>query len=281
MVTVFPTTTPTADVDALIGLVAELRRTQREEDVEGFLALFAPDATWVNGAGQRLVGREKIAAFTRRVLPGAMAGGTVDYTVEHVRVLAPDLALTGVRQEYLDAEGGSLGLGSPTYVWRREPAGWRIVVGQNTTYEPEHLQDRLVAQPIGYWSGEAYRRIAAAIRGTLAERGLSQPQWWILNHLDAGPHTRAELIEKLADYSTREEGRDIAAEFDALVESGLVDATAVMTPAGRTRLAEAREHSSITQATIRNGVSDDEYARTIDVLRRMVGNLGGDPRLPS
>jgi uncharacterized protein (TIGR02246 family) len=268
MVTVFPASAPTSDVDA-------------------FLDLFAPDATWVNGAGRRLVGREEIAAFTRRVLPGAMATSTVDYTVEHVRMLAPDLALTGVRQEYLDPEGRPLtprALGSPTYVWRRGPEGWRIVVGQNTTYEiePEYPHDRLVAQPIGFWSGEAYRRIAAALRASLAERGLTQPQWWILNHLDGGPRTRADLVAALTGYSDREEGRDIADELDALVGSGLVaesDAV-VLTQAGRTRLAEAREHNGATHAALRAGVSDDEYARTIDVLRRMVGNLGGDPRLP-
>ena len=35
-----------------------------------------------------------------------------------------------------------------------------------------------------------------------------------------------------------------------------------------------------THRATRADVSDEEYAVTIDVLRRIVGNLGGDARLP-
>ena len=38
-----------ADVAALTALVAELERTQMQEDVEGFLELFDPLAVWVTG----------------------------------------------------------------------------------------------------------------------------------------------------------------------------------------------------------------------------------------
>ncbi|SDG39735.1 hypothetical protein SAMN05216377_111163 [Pseudonocardia oroxyli] len=97
----------------------------------------------------------------------------------------------------------------------------------------------LVRQPIGYWSGEAYRRIAAAIRESLAANALTRPQWWILNHLDGGPRSRDVLVETPTGYSDRE-----------------------------------------THASLRADVSDEEYATTIDVLRRIVGNLGGDAGLP-
>ncbi|HWL95728.1 MAG TPA: SgcJ/EcaC family oxidoreductase, partial [Nocardioidaceae bacterium] len=75
-----PTDIPQATIDALTARVAELERAQREEDVEGFLALFDPRAVGVTAGGIPLVGRDAIAEFTRQVLPGAFAEGSVTYT---------------------------------------------------------------------------------------------------------------------------------------------------------------------------------------------------------
>jgi uncharacterized protein (TIGR02246 family) len=133
MPTISPPNAPADDVAALIERVAALERTQREEDVEGFLALFDPQAVWVTGGGRRLIGLDTIAAFTREVLPGAMSDGSVSYEVEHILFIAPDVALTGVRQQYVDLEGHPTASGLPSYVWRRSDGTWRIVAGQNTT----------------------------------------------------------------------------------------------------------------------------------------------------
>ena len=133
--TLAPSDSPAADVDALLAGVAELERAQRAEDVDGFLALLDADAVWVTGGGRRLVGWEAIAAFTREVLPGAFAHGTVRYDVEHVRFITPDVALTGVAQEYLTAAGQPLEpreQGLPSYIWHRREGRWLITSGQNT-----------------------------------------------------------------------------------------------------------------------------------------------------
>jgi uncharacterized protein (TIGR02246 family) len=131
-----PTVTPpgsSADVVAtLIARVAELERTQQQEDVEGFLALFEADAVWVTGGGRRLIGLDVIREFTRSVLPGAMADGSVTYEVEHVLFISQDVALTGVNQEYVDLEGKHVSAGLPSYVWRHRAGVWRIIAGQNT-----------------------------------------------------------------------------------------------------------------------------------------------------
>jgi uncharacterized protein (TIGR02246 family) len=116
-------------------LVAKLERSQQQEDVEGFLSLFDPSAVWVNGAGRRLIGLAEISSFTRKVLPGGMADGSVKYEVEHIAFVTPDVALTGVRQQYVDRDGQPLaedGAGSPTYLWSRAGDTWKIVAGQNT-----------------------------------------------------------------------------------------------------------------------------------------------------
>jgi uncharacterized protein (TIGR02246 family) len=136
MHTITPAEASSLDAGRLVELVALVERTQRGEDVEGFLALFDPEAVWVTGGGRRLVGLDTIAAFTRSVLPGAMADASVRYEVEHIRFVTPDVALTAVRQEYLTAEGEPLtprSLGMPSYLWRRGAGGdWSIVAGQNT-----------------------------------------------------------------------------------------------------------------------------------------------------
>ena len=135
LVTVHPSDASSADTDALIELVCTLERCQRQEDVDGFLDLFDEAAVWVNGAGRRLIGRDEIAVFTRQVLPGAFATGSVNYEVQHILFIRSDVALTGVRQEYVDAEGRPLAdaaLGSPSYVWRKGDS-WKIIAGQNTS----------------------------------------------------------------------------------------------------------------------------------------------------
>ena len=119
-------------VETLTARVAELERTQQQEDVDGFLALFDEDAVWVTGGGRRLVGLPVIAEFTRQVLPGAMTDGSVTYVVDHVLVIADDVVLTGVNQQYVDLAGHPTGAGLPTYVWRRRHGSWLIVSGQNT-----------------------------------------------------------------------------------------------------------------------------------------------------
>lgn len=135
MVTVSPADSLAEDVDSLKERVAELERSQRQEDVEGFLGLFDPLAVWVTGGGRRLIGFEVIRAFTEEVLPGAMATGTVTYTVEHVLFIASEVALTAVQQQYFDLSGQPTSAGLPTYVWRRTNGVWRIIAGQNTAAE--------------------------------------------------------------------------------------------------------------------------------------------------
>ncbi|WP_305092091.1 SgcJ/EcaC family oxidoreductase [Prescottella sp. R16] len=154
--------TPTdADTARLRELVAVVQRTQRAEDVDGFLALFAPDAVWVNGAGRRLVGLDEIAAFTRTVLPGAMAEQSVRYDVVDVRFLAPDIAVTSIDQEALTTDEQSFSPrreGKPTYVWARRDGEWRLVQGQNTA----------VFHPDAEFDGAVSPEDAAALRAIVA-----------------------------------------------------------------------------------------------------------------
>jgi uncharacterized protein (TIGR02246 family) len=133
--TITPPESPAAEIERLVQRVAVLERTQRTEDTDGFLALFDADAVWITGGGRRLIGRDAIASFTRAVLPGGMAGGSVRYDIAHIRFITPDVALTSVDQEYLTGDGRPLAprqQGRPSYLWHRVAGEWRIVSGQNT-----------------------------------------------------------------------------------------------------------------------------------------------------
>jgi hypothetical protein len=64
-----------------------------------------------------------------------MARGSVHYKVEHVLFITPEVALTAVRQQYVDLAGHPTAAGLPSYVWRRDGGTWRIIAGQNTAAE--------------------------------------------------------------------------------------------------------------------------------------------------
>lgn len=50
-----------AAIEAIERVVTTVERTQRAKDVEGFLALFPPAATWTTAHGKVLIGLEAIA----------------------------------------------------------------------------------------------------------------------------------------------------------------------------------------------------------------------------
>jgi uncharacterized protein (TIGR02246 family) len=128
--------TETTDVQAVEQIVATVERTQRDRDVEGFLALFHPDALWTTGHGKVLVGFDAIAEFTRAVLPTASFEGEVTYEAVHTQFLRPDVAAVKVRQVYHLAEGDQEG--APLYVMTRQDDGrWLLHACQNTEVRVE------------------------------------------------------------------------------------------------------------------------------------------------
>ena len=130
-----------ADVDAIVALVATVEEAQSEEDADAFLALFRDDALWVTGHGKRLYGRDTIAEFTRRVLPGATKESYATYTPDHLLFVRPDIAVVNVNQKYARRPGFTAELpvetGSPVYFLAKDDGEWRIAAAQNTVVVPE------------------------------------------------------------------------------------------------------------------------------------------------
>ncbi|WP_055716338.1 hypothetical protein [Streptomyces torulosus] len=147
----------------------------------------------------------------------------------------------------------------------------------------EYSQEELAAQPIGSWTGEAYRHVVGALRAQLAVEGLTQPHWWTLNHVagDPGRWTRATLIERLAKYEDL--GIDFDGVFDDLVARGWLTEDAglmTLTEAGEDGRLRARERNARVHRQMHEGVDTADFVTTVNVLRRMVANLGGDGNLP-
>ncbi|MEV0532493.1 MarR family transcriptional regulator [Kitasatospora sp. NPDC050463] len=154
-----------------------------------------------------------------------------------------------------------------------------------------HLRDypevRLAAQPIGYWSDATAQLVLARIRGELAEEQLTQPHWWTLNHVagEPGGWQRAALADKLRPYAV---GIVPAVDFDLVID-GLLDRGwltedahgLTLTEAGEAGRQRARGRLAGAHEQIHDGIAPGEWAAALNVLRRMVANLGGDADLPT
>jgi uncharacterized protein (TIGR02246 family) len=124
-----------AEIEAIRQVIATVEHAQQNELVDEFVGLFRRDAIWTTAHGRRLFGRDEIAAFTRRVLPGAMKDVTATYRPEHVLFIRPDVAAVKVRQQYTTRDGEPIEgqkQGTPLYVMAKEDGQWRLVACQNT-----------------------------------------------------------------------------------------------------------------------------------------------------
>ncbi|KOG28495.1 SgcJ/EcaC family oxidoreductase [Streptomyces resistomycificus] len=121
------------EIEAITRVVARVEHAQRNELPDEFVGLFRADAIWTTAHGRRLFGREEIAAFTHRVLPGAMRESTVTYEVEQVLFIRPDVAAVKVRAQYRTPDGDPVGNpNSPMYVMSKENGEWLLTACQNT-----------------------------------------------------------------------------------------------------------------------------------------------------
>ncbi|MFI6514583.1 MarR family transcriptional regulator [Spirillospora sp. NPDC050679] len=128
---------------------------------------------------------------------------------------------------------------------------------------------------------DANRRTTAFIRAELVGLGLTQPQYWVLRNLsphdlspDGRGRTVAELVELMAGYLLPED--DVRLESHDLLARGLLrpdgDERLWITEAGEAARARVKEHAPAIGDRIRAGVSDEDYAAALAVLRA----TGGD-----
>lgn len=123
------------DIDAIQAFVATFEHAQQNELVDTFIDFFLPEAVWTTAHGKRLEGRDAIADFTRKVLPGAMATSKATYSIERIFFVTPEVAVVNIRQQPVDLEGNPLTdtpEGRPVQILYKHDGAWRIAAAQNT-----------------------------------------------------------------------------------------------------------------------------------------------------
>ncbi|MFE6159150.1 MarR family winged helix-turn-helix transcriptional regulator [Streptomyces sp. NPDC056486] len=147
------------------------------------------------------------------------------------------------------------------------------------TFTYSHSDEDLIDQPIGYWASAAGESVVHHIRTMLAESGLTQPQWWILNQIAAdGGRDKAAVVATLRGYLNIGDGalhHDISALHDRALLTEDIDGRLRITDEGRGLRDDTAVRQQKTRAEIQEGISDEEYIRTLKVLQRMIHNVGG------
>ncbi|MFW5415298.1 SgcJ/EcaC family oxidoreductase [Nocardiopsis sp. CNT-189] len=125
-----------ADIAAIERVAAAIQHSQMNELADEFIDLFRHDAVWTTGGGRTLLGRDAIAEFSRRVLPGAMRGAKTTLEVVHVMFIRPDVAAAKIRQRRWSTVDGELVEdefeSSPLLILAKEDGEWLLAAGQNT-----------------------------------------------------------------------------------------------------------------------------------------------------
>ncbi|MBZ4321509.1 MarR family winged helix-turn-helix transcriptional regulator [Streptomyces huiliensis] len=149
----------------------------------------------------------------------------------------------------------------------------------------EQISDaELAGQPAAYWTGVAYEALIAYTRARQAEKGYTQPQFWLLRNLsandispDGAGMTLAELRQAMASYIRPED--DLAAESAVLVERGWLtrdaDDRLWLTAEGERARVDLARNAPAIRAALHEGIDDADYVTTVKVLRQLIRNAGG------
>ena len=124
----------TPDEQALQAIVTELQKTWNASDSIGFASLFAVDASFIHIYGGQLDSRMAIEAGHRQIFDTIYKGSRLQFQVNGVRFLRPDVAVVFVEGRLQFRERGEPReiQARPTLVATREDGKWQVVVFQNT-----------------------------------------------------------------------------------------------------------------------------------------------------
>ncbi|MGW6967930.1 MarR family transcriptional regulator [Streptomyces zaomyceticus] len=142
----------------------------------------------------------------------------------------------------------------------------------------------LAGQPAAYWTGVAYEALIAFTRARQAEKGYTQPQFWLLRNLSANDispdgegMTLTELRAAMASYIRAED--DLAAEADVLLERGWLTRDAEsrlwLTEEGERARVDLKRNTPAILAALHEGIDEADYVTTLKVLQRLIHNAGG------
>ena len=127
-------------------------------------------------------------------------------------------------------------------------------------------------RPIGWWVRRLDALLEEAVDSVVEGEGLTRRHWQVLHSLASGPEPEADVVTALADF---------AGDVDAVVSDLVARGWVVRLGTGRIGLTPdgAAAHDRVARAVERvrrhaaDGLSRNEYERTILVLSRMVANI--------
>lgn len=122
-------------------------------------------------------------------------------------------------------------------------------------------------KPIGWWLKELDRLLEESFEQLLAADGLNRRQWQALN----AAREEEPIAVALAPFLSADPA-ELAAVTDPLTARGWL-AGDRLTPEGEAALTRLAEQVRAQRGRVTRGVTDSEYRQTVDVLRRMAGNL--------
>ena len=133
--------------------------------------------------------------------------------------------------------------------------------------------------PIGYWLKRLDRAIDGALESTLAAEGLTRRHWQTMNYLHGSPSDAAAVAEALRPFwgqgaITLDEVLSDLQRRALLVND---DGRYGLTDAGKAARAKIAEQVDVTRLRLVDGIAEEEYLATVNVLQRMVANLEGAP----
>ncbi|MFB6550356.1 MarR family transcriptional regulator [Streptomyces sp. NPDC056405] len=144
----------------------------------------------------------------------------------------------------------------------------------------------LARQPAAYWTGVAYEALIAYTRALQAEKGYTQPQFWLLRNLsandispDGAGMTLPELRAAMASYIRPED--DLAAEAEVLLDRGWLTRDAEdrlwLTDKGEQARVDLARSAPAIRAALHQGIDDADYVTTVKVLQQLIRNADGMP----
>jgi predicted transcriptional regulator of viral defense system len=134
----------------------------------------------------------------------------------------------------------------------------------------------VVIKPIGYWLKHLDRLIEAAAERSFAEEKLSRRHWQVMNVLRESSQDTAGLSAAIRPFwgtgavTLDEITGDLTARgWLARDDSGRY----ALTPAGHGGHAEVATKVHGIRSALITGLTEDDYLRTVQTLRRMAANL--------
>ena len=126
-------------------------------------------------------------------------------------------------------------------------------------------------RPIGWWVKHLDALLEDVVDAAVAGEGLTRRHWQVLHSLAETPADEAALAEALADFS----GHVPAIAADLFGRGWLDRSTGrlALTAAGRTAHERLERAIGRVRRHVADGLSRQEYERTVLVLRRMAENV--------